>query len=116
LAGLEPRPNEAVFIRRGPSAFSSPGFSEAAHRLGGPLALAGFSLQDTVLATAFAAADRGLCVDAPLDCILAGGLSGPGAYRAFVRALEGAGPAIQLTTLNDLLQPEAGRLAAANTP
>lgn len=116
LPGLEPRANEPVFLRRGPSAFSSPAFAEAAQRLGGPLALVGFSLRDTALATALAAADRGLPVEAPLDCLCTGGPDDPGARRALVGALEAAGPGVRVTDLKDLLQPEAGRLAAANAP
>lgn len=116
LSGFEPRPNEPVFVRHGPSAFSNASFTRAACALGGPLALAGFSLQDTVLATAFAAADRRLPVEVVLDCVIADEVESLSALTALFRPLERLGPDIQATTLKDLLQPEAGRLAAANTP
>lgn len=111
IAGLEPRPTEPVFLRQGPSAFSNPNFRRAAHALGGPLALIGYSLGDTVLATAFAAADRGLPVEVVRDAVCPG--AGAEALFASLRAL---GPRIRLIGADELLRQTEDRFVAANAP
>jgi nicotinamidase-related amidase len=113
LPGLEPRPSEPVFLRRGPSAFSNPAFAQAAHATGGPLALIGFALLDTVLATAFAAADRDLETQVVMDAVFAGAGIDPRALSSTLQALSPHGRAI---TLKDLFHEEAERFAAANLP
>lgn len=116
LPGFEPRPTEPVFVRRGPSAFSNPGFAQAACGLGGPLALIGYGLQDTALATAFAAADRGLGVEVVCDGLIAGEAPTAFALPALLRPLESLGQNVRVITSRDLFPLEAGRLAAANAP
>ncbi|MCI3133801.1 isochorismatase family protein [Phenylobacterium aquaticum] len=113
LPGLEPRPSEPVFLRRGPSAFSNSAFAQAAHASGGPLALIGFAMLDTVLATAFAAADRDLETQVILDAVGVGTGVDPHALSATFLALAPHGRAV---TLKDLFQEEAERFAAANLP
>ncbi len=116
LPGIEPRPNEPVFLRKGPSAFSSPAFTQAAHATGGPLALVGFSLQDTVLATAFAAADRDLDSEVVIDAVGMAGADSPSAQRALTAPFLTLAPQGRLITLRDLFHEEAERFAAANLP
>ena len=111
ISGLEPRPSEPVFLRQGPSAFSNPNFRRAAHALGGPLALIGYSLGDTVLATAFAAADRGLPVEVVGDAVCLGA----GAEALFA-SLRGLGPRVRLVPADELLDQTEDRFVAANAP
>lgn len=114
IPGLEPRPSEPVFLRQGPSAFSNPNFSRAALALGGPLALVGFALEDTVLATAFAAADRDIAVDIILDAVgVATRHDARGALLAPLRALA---PRARLVDSRDLLVADDELFAAANLP
>ena len=113
ILGLEPRPNEPVFVRQGPSAFSSPGFARAAMALGGPLALIGFSLHDTVLATAFAAADRNLAVDVLRNAVW----GGPEAVDAgLFTPLRALAPQARVLEVADLFRDEHEAFAAANLP
>lgn len=116
IPGLEPRPSEAVFLRQGPSAFSNANFARAALALGGPLALIGFSLEDTVLATAFACADRGLAVDVCLDAVAAGDHEPHAVARVLLAPLRALAPNVRLTEMDSLLTEDAGRYAAANLP
>lgn len=116
IPGLEPRPTEAVFQRQGPSAFSNANFTRAALALGGPLALIGFALEDTVLATAFAAADRDIAVDVILDAVFTGAHEPEAAYRALLAPLRALAPRTRLVDSHDLLVAEADRFAAANVP
>jgi hypothetical protein len=116
IAGLEPRPSEAVFLRQGPSAFSNANFARAALALGGPLALIGFSLEDTVLATAFACADRRLAVDVCLDAIAAGDHDPQAVARVLLAPLRALAPNVRLVEMSNLLLEEAGHFAAANLP
>lgn len=113
IDGLEPRPTEPVFLRQGPSAFSNPNFRRAVHALGGPLALIGYSLCDTVLATAFAAADRALPVEVVSDavCPAEGAPS-----RALFAPLRALGPRVRLLAVDDLLFQVEDRFVAANAP
>ncbi len=112
ISELEPLPSEAIFLRQGPSAFTNRRFSETAQRLGGPLVLVGFSLTDTVLATAFAAADRGLLVD-----VVAEAAGAPAAAReALLEPLIALGHRARLVSLRDLFFEDASRFAAANVP
>lgn len=113
LPGLEPRPSEPVFLRRGPSAFSNPAFAQAAQASGGPLALIGFALLDTVLATAFAAADRKLETQVVMDAVSAEAEPPACALSAAFMALSPHGRAV---TLNDLFHEESERFVAANLP
>jgi nicotinamidase-related amidase len=116
IAGLEPRPSEPVFLRQGPSAFSNANFTRAALALGGPLALIGFALEDTVLATAFAAADRDLAVDVILDAVFAGAHEPDAVNRVLLAPLRALAPRARLVDSDDLLVVETGRFAAANLP
>lgn len=116
IAGLEPRPNEPVFLRQGPSAFSNANFTRAALALGGPLALIGFALEDTVLATAFAAADRDIAVDVILDAVFTGTHEPEAVDRVLLAPLHALAPRARLVTSDDLLVADTGRFAAANLP
>ncbi len=113
ILGLEPHPSEPVFMRQGPSAFSSAGFARAAAALGGPLALIGFSLHDTVLATAFAAADRNLEVDVLRDAAWGGSEAVDEILLAPLRALK---PQARILQVSDLFRDDQGAFAAANLP
>ena len=112
IAGLEPRPDEPVFARIGPSAFSNRNFADTAGTIGGPLVLAGFELRDTVLATAYAAADRALQVDVLRDAVSCGG------HRDLANLLlapvQALAPAARALSFDDLLNEGAPQLAAAN--
>lgn len=105
IPGLEPLPSEPVFYRPGPSAFSHRAFRQTAHALGGPLALIGFSLNDTVMATAFAAADRDLLVEVVADAV-APGLRDPLAGLPLARVIDST----------ELFREDAATLVAANAP
>lgn len=112
IAGLEPLPSEAVYVRNGPSPFSNRNFSQAVQALGGPLALIGYRLNDTVLATAFAAADRDLDCQVLSDAIAIPQVEGLGPRHP----LRGLAPAVNLITSSELFQQGARRFAAANMP
>jgi nicotinamidase-related amidase len=114
IRGLEPRPSEPVYARFGPSAFSNRRFAESALALGGPLALVGFDLADTVLATAFAAADRGAPVDLIRDAVGCGGRDDLAALLC--APLPAFAPRVRVIASQDLLNERAPRLAAANLP
>lgn len=116
IQGLEPRPTEAVFLRQGPSAFSNANFTRAALALGGPLALIGFALEDTVLATAFAAADRDIAVDVVLDAVSSGSHDPQAVDRVLLAPLRALAPRTRLVTSGDVLVADADRFAAANLP
>ena len=113
ILGLEPRPSEPVFVRQGPSAFSSPGFARAAMALGGPLALIGFALHDTVLATAFAAVDRNLPVEVLRNAVWSGPEAGDAALLTPLLALA---PQARVLEVADLFCDEHEAFAAANLP
>ncbi len=91
----------------------NPNFSRAALALGGPLALVGFALEDTVLATAFAAADRDIAVDVILDAI---GAACDDAHDALLAPLRALSPRARLVESRDLLVAEGERFAPANLP
>lgn len=114
IAGLEPRPNEPVFARFGPSAFSNRNFADAVRALGGPLVLAGFDLRDTVIATAYAAADRALQVDVLRDAVSCGGRDD--LADLLLAPVQALAPRARALTSNDLLNEGAPQLAAANVP
>lgn len=102
---------EPVFTRHGPSAFSSRPFRQAVNALGRPLVLIGPSLADGVLATAFAAADRGVPILIVRDSLdLA-----PFDEAAMLRALE-TSPETLILDHQQLFAEEAPALAAANSP
>lgn len=73
ITGLEPRPSEPIFYRKGPSAFSSGAFQEFLKRIAAPqLVVIGFSLDGSALFTAMSAQESGVpvsivqgAVDAP---------------------------------------------------
>jgi len=114
LAGLEPLPVEPVYVRAGPSAFSHQAFAHAAYGLGGPLALIGLCLCDTVLATSFAAADRKLPVEIVIDAVFATPQEEDAVRRAI--AMSVAPPsACRLVRAGELFQQEVA-FAAANMP
>lgn len=78
IEGLEPRPREPVFYRKGPSAFSSDAFRDFVARLGDPrLIVVGFSLDDSALFTTVAGYELGVPIT-----IVQGALAAP-AYRRF---------------------------------
>ena len=112
IPGLEPLPSEAVFIRQGPSAFTNHTFSQTAQILGGPLALIGFRLADTVLATAFAAADRNLAVEVIDDAV--GG--DPANRSVLLKPLAALAPRARVITSREFFHQDATRFAAANMP
>lgn len=112
IPGLEPLPSEAVFVRQGPSAFTNRTFSQTARILGGPLVLIGFSMADTVLATAFAAADRDLAVDVIDDAV--GG--DPANRKILLKPLAALAPRTRVMTFRELFFEDALRFAAANMP
>ena len=109
IPGLEPLPSEAVFLRQGPSAFTNRTFSQTVQVLGGPLVLIGFSLSDTVLATAFAAADRALEVDIIPDAV-------GGDPAILLKPLTALTPWARVKSFRDLFFEDASRFAAANMP
>jgi nicotinamidase-related amidase len=116
ILGLEPLPSEPVFLRPGPSAFSHQAFARRALELGGPLALIGFSMADSVLATAVAAADRKVPVDVLTDAV-ASGLRDDGVLlQALSAPLAALSPLCRLIQTKDLLQEEVATFAAANAP
>lgn len=114
IPGLEPRPNEPVFARFGPSAFSNRNFADAAHSLGGPLVLAGFDLPGTVIATAYAAADRDLQVDVLRDAVSCGGRED--LADLLLAPVQAMAPRARALNSHDLLNEGAPQLAAANVP
>ncbi|WP_312166686.1 isochorismatase family protein [Phenylobacterium sp.] len=116
IPGLEPLPSEPVFLRPGPSAFSHPAFARQAMGLGGPLALVGFSLADSVLATAFAAADRKLPVEVLADAVAADARDDRALRQALGVPLAALSPLCRLISADDLLREEAAAFAAANAP
>jgi len=116
ILGLEPLPSEPVYVRPGASAFSHQGFAHAAQGLGGPLALIGFSLCDSVLATTFAALDRRLPVEILIDAVFASPEDEAVLRQALAAALTGRPPPCRLIGSADLFAEEAADIVAANTP
>lgn len=116
IAGLEPLASEPVFVRPGPSAFSHEAFARQAQALGGPLALIGFSLTDTILATAFAAADRNLQTVVLSDGAAPNGPEDGHLRRALTSSLTGLAPICRLIESLELFQEEVAAYAAANAP
>lgn len=116
ILGLEPLPTEPVYVRPGASAFSHQGFAHAAQGLGGPLALIGFSLCDSVLATTFAAMDRRLPVEILIDAVFASPADEVLVRQALAGALAERPPPCRLIRSTDLLAEEAADIVAANAP
>jgi len=116
IPGLEPLPSEPVFLRPGPSAFSHQAFARQATALGGPLALIGFSLIDSVLATAFAAADLKLPVEVLCDAVAADPRDDGALGHALFAPLAALAPLCRLIAARDLFQEDAAAYAAANAP
>lgn len=116
IAGLEPLATEPVYVRPGPSAFSNEAFGRQARALGGPLALIGFSLSDTVLATTFAAADLGLQIEVLTDAIALDARDEGHLRPALTASLQGLAPLCRLIESRELFQEEAVAYAAANAP
>jgi hypothetical protein len=115
IPGLEPLPTEPVFVRPGPSAFSHRAFAQAALALGGPLALIGFSMADSVLATAFAAADRELAIEVVRDAV-ATGAGDPASASALFTPIAALAPLGRMLDSKDLFREDAAALLAANAP
>lgn len=115
ISGLEPLPSEPVYLRPGPSAFSHSAFTRHVLALGGPLALIGFSLNDTILATAFAAADVRLQTEVLLDAV-AIDVHDEAARQALISPLATLAPACRLIQSPELFQEEAAPYVAANIP
>lgn len=116
IPGLEPLASEPVYLRPGPSAFSHKAFARQAMGLGGPLALIGFSMIDSVLATAFAAADLKLPVEVLSDAVATDSRDDGALRQALNIPLAALSPLCRLIEADDLLQEEAAAFAAANTP
>lgn len=116
IGGLEPLPSEPIYLRGGPSAFSHRGFCQAAQAYGGPLALIGFSLCDSVLATAFAAVDRELTVEVVRDAVALGGGGDLALRQALAAPLASLSPMARIIDSQELFAEDAGALAAANAP
>ncbi|MDP3853774.1 isochorismatase family protein [Phenylobacterium sp.] len=116
IVGLEPLPSEPIYLRSGPSAFSHRGFCQAARAYGGPLALIGFSLCDSVLATAFAAVDRDLTVEVVRDAVALGGGGDLALRQALAAPLVSLSPMARIIDSQELFIEDAGALAAANAP
>jgi nicotinamidase-related amidase len=116
IAGLEPLPSEPVYVRSGPSAFSHARFTQAALALGGPLALIGFSLCDSVLATAFAAADRKLPVEILQDAVAIDARDEYALRLAMAAPITSLSPLCRMIASEDLFQEDVTALAAANAP
>lgn len=114
IPGLEPLPCEPVFIRPGPSAFSNIAFRDAAQAMGGPFALIGFSLAEGVLATVFAAVDRGLQVEMVCDAVVVG--AEPDLQRVMRTPLASLAPLARALKSSELFQEDAATLVAANAP
>lgn len=116
IQGLEPLPTEPIFIRPGPSAFSHRAFAQAALALGGPLALIGFSMADSVLATAFAAADRDVSIDVIGDAVALGPTDDPAAGRALFTPIATLAPLGRVLDSTELFREDAAAPLAANAP
>lgn len=116
IPGLEPLPTEPIFVRPGPSAFSHRAFAQAALALGGPLALMGFSMADSVLATAFAAADRDLSIEVIRDAVALGPADHPAAGPALFAPVAALAPLGRVLDSTDLFREDAAALLAANAP
>lgn len=116
IPGLEPLPSEPVYVRSGPSAFSHPSFAEAAMALGGPLALIGFSLCDSVLATAFAAADRKLQIEILQDAVAINARDEHAQRLAMAAPIMSLSPLCRMIASEELFQEDVKALAAANAP
>ena len=116
ILGLEPLPSEPVYMRPGPSAFSHPTFSQAALALGGPLALIGFSLCDSVLATAFAAADRKVAVEILQDAVAINAKDERLQRMAMSGPIMSLSPLCRMIASEELFQEGVSALAAANAP
>ncbi|WP_309643269.1 isochorismatase family protein [Phenylobacterium sp.] len=116
IAGLEPLPSEPIYLRNGPSAFSHRAFSQAVEAYGGPLVLIGFSLCDSVLATAFAAVDRDLAVEVVSDGVPIGGRDDHLLRLAMAAPLASLSPMARIIDSRELFVEDAAALAAANAP
>lgn len=116
IQGLEPLPSEPVYLHSGPSAFSSGAFAQFILAMGGPLALIGFSLSDSVLATAFAAVDRQLPVEILQDAVAADARDEQGLRQAMAASLKSLSPLCRIIDSPDFFQEDAMAFAAANAP
>jgi len=116
IAGLEPLPSEPIYLRSGPSAFSHRAFSQTVGAYGGPLALIGFSLCDSVLATAFAAVDRDLSVEVVGDAVPVGGRDDHLLRQAMAAPLASLSPMARIIDSRELFIEDVAALTAANAP
>lgn len=116
IPGLEPLPSEPIYVRSGPSAFSHPSFAQTALALGGPLALIGFSLCDSVLATAFGGVERRLPIEILHDAVAVDAQDERTQRRAMTVPIMSLSPLCRMIASEELFQEDVTALAAANTP
>ncbi len=116
IQGLEPLASEPIYVRSGPSAFSHPTFAQAALALGGPLALIGFSLCDSVLATAFAGVERKLPIEILQDAVAINAHDERAQRLAMNAPIMSLSPLCRMITSDELFQEDVTARAAANTP
>lgn len=116
ILGLEPLPSEPIYVRSGPSAFSQATFAQAALALGGPLALIGFSLCDSVLATAFAGVDRNLPIEILQDAVAVDAQDERTQRLAMNAPIMSLSPLCRMIASEELFQEDVAALAAANMP
>ena len=84
--------------------------------LGGPLALIGFSLCDSVLATAFAAADRKVAVEILQDAVAINAKDERLQRMAMSGPIMSLSPLCRMIASEELFQEGVSALAAANAP
>lgn len=119
IGGLEPRPTEPIFVRPGPSAFSSAAFRDYLKGAGHPqLAVIGFSLEGSALFTAVAAQEAGVplsIVKGAVDAPAIGRVGGEVVETVLLGAL---GAFTEVLNVDDLFGRFAGAFTAraANIP
>ncbi|WP_423304743.1 isochorismatase family protein [Caulobacter sp. KR2-114] len=102
IEGLRPLISEPVFARSGYSAFCNPDFAaEMRDAFGEDVFLIGFSLDQTCLATAFAAADAGLSITVITDATGPAGCADTWAQRQAAERL--LAPVARLAASQDVL-------------
>jgi nicotinamidase-related amidase len=119
IQGLEPRPTEPVFLRQGPSAFSSGAFQEYLKLLAEPqLIVIGFSLEGSALFTAVSAREAGVSLSLVQGALDAPpmGLLGSDVVETVLFGVMGA--FTEVLSVDELFDRIAGPLVgqAANLP
>ena len=108
IEGLRPLVSEPVFVRRGLSAFSNPGFTEEMRRaLGEEVYLIGFSFNNTCLATAFAAFDMGLSLTVVDDAMGVSPCADLSTARAGEFAVAILKPFVRFASSREVIEAEA---------